>query len=273
MPCALSWEPASMPEAGSGIVLVGMPGSGKSTVGRLAAGRLGRSFVDTDALFEQLHGTPVPAYLDAHGEPEFRIAEAEAVAQACSTRGAVIGAGGGAILDPLNRWALWHHGFVAWLDVPPDVLAARLEADPVARPTFRPCDADRLSEVRDERLAFYRAADLRLDAGRAPDRVADALIARRTHPRGRGLPDRQARRRHPTGRTRTRVVMGTDVDRPGLAPPGVAVCAGRRPAELADGVRPRERLDLRAGERARCLRRLVRILEWLAEQGVERDGA
>ena len=76
-----------MPEAGSGIVLVGMPGSGKSTVGRLVAERLGRPFVDTDALFEQLHGTPVPAYLDAHGEPKFRIAETRAVAQACSTRG------------------------------------------------------------------------------------------------------------------------------------------------------------------------------------------
>src|SRR5688500_13377346 len=273
MPCALSWEPASMPEAGSGIVLVGMPGSGKSTVGRLAAGRLGRSFVDTDALFEQLHGTPVPAYLDAHGEPEFRIAEAEAVAQACSTRGAVIGAGGGAILDPLNRWALWHHGFVAWLDVPPEVLAARLEADPVARPTFRPYDADRLSEVLDGRLAFYRAADLRLDAARAPERVGHDLVARRTHPRGRRLLDGQARRHHPIGPISTRVVMGTDLDLAELSPPGVAVVDLRLPAELTDGLRPRARLDIRAGERAKRLRRLERILEWLAAQGVERDEA
>ena len=71
-----------MPEAGPGIVLVGMPGSGKSTVGRLVAERLDRPFIDTDALFEQLHGTPVPAYLAEHGEPEFRDAEAKAVAQA-----------------------------------------------------------------------------------------------------------------------------------------------------------------------------------------------
>src|SRR5688572_28106090 len=212
-----------MPEAGSGIVLVGMPGSGKSTVGRLVAERLGRPFVDTDALFEQLHGTSVPTYLDTHGEPEFRIAEAKAVAQACSTRGAVIGAGGGAILDPLNRWALWHHGFVAWLDISPELLVARLEADPVARPTFRPYDAGRLREVLAARLAFYRAADLRLDAARAPERVAHELVARRTHPRGRRLLDAEVRRHHPIGPSSTRVVMGTDLDLAELSAPGVAV--------------------------------------------------
>jgi hypothetical protein len=92
-----------MPEAGKGIVLVGMPGSGKSTVGRLLAERLGREFVDTDVLFEERHGTPVPAYLADHGEPAFREAESAVVAEACTREGAVIGVGGGAILDPLNR--------------------------------------------------------------------------------------------------------------------------------------------------------------------------
>ena len=107
-----------MPEAGPGIVLVGMPGSGKSTVGRLVAERLGRPFIDTDERFAEHHGTPVPAYLAEHGEPAFRAAEAAVVADAVRTGGAVIAAGGGAALDPLNRWALWHHGVVAWLDVP-----------------------------------------------------------------------------------------------------------------------------------------------------------
>src|SRR5690606_39153646 len=76
---APSWEPKPMPEAGPGIVLVGMPGSGKSTVGRLVAERLGRPFIDTDERFEQLHGIPVPDYLRRHGEPDFRAAEAAAV--------------------------------------------------------------------------------------------------------------------------------------------------------------------------------------------------
>ena len=165
-----------MPEVGSGIVLVGMPGSGKSTVGREVAKRLDRPFVDTDAVFERLHGTPVPDYLRSHGEPAFREAEEAAVAEACAQPGAVIGAGGGAIIDPLNRWALWHHGVVAWLDAPPETLVRRLESDAVARPTFQPYDAARLSAVMAERAPFYRAADVRLDATRDPKRLVDELV-------------------------------------------------------------------------------------------------
>jgi 3-dehydroquinate synthetase len=67
--------------------------------------------------------------------------------------------------------------------------------------------------------------------------------------------------------------MGTELDLDELSPPGVAVVDGRLPAELTDGIRPRARLDIRAGERAKRLRRLERILEWLAEQHVERDEA
>jgi 3-dehydroquinate synthetase/shikimate kinase len=256
-----------MPEAGPGIVLVGMPGSGKSTVGRLVAERLGRPFVDTDELFEHVHGSPVPEYLREHGEPAFRAAEAAAVAEACATRGAVIGAGGGALLDPLNRWALWHHGLVAWLDATPAELVARLEADPVARPTFQPYDEERLAAVLVSRLPFYRAADLRLDAGRAPDRLADELLARRGHPRGRRLFDGELARRHPIGPPTARVVMGVDLALDELAPRGVVVADPRAP--LAPPTRAR--LEIRAGERAKRMRRLEAILEWLAAQRVERD--
>lgn len=256
-----------MPEAGPGIVLVGMPGSGKSTVGRLVAERLGRPFVDTDDLFQHLHGRSVPDYLRHHGEPAFREAEATAVDAACAMRGAVIGAGGGAILDPLHRWALWHHGFVAWLDVPPEVLVARLEADPVARPTFQPYGADRLASVLTARVPFYRAADLHLDAGRAPDRLADEVVATRTHPSGRRLFDGTFTRHHPIGPPTARVVMGVDLPLDELAPARVVVADPRSP------LRPhaRARLEVRAGERAKRMRGLEAILEWLAAERVERD--
>ena len=256
-----------MPESGPGVVLVGMPGSGKSTVGRIVAERLGRPFIDTDGVFEQLHGMPVPAYLEQHGEPAFRAAEMTAVADACATRGAVIGAGGGAILEPLNRWALWHHGVVAWLDVNAERLVARLAADEVGRPTFQPYDVGRLAAVHDERAPYYRAADLRLDASQEPRRVAEALLARRDHPRGRRLYDGEVARHHPIGPTTARIVMGVDLDLAALAPSGVAVVDRRVPIE----VRVRARLDIRAGERAKRLRNLERVLEWLAEQRVERD--
>ncbi|HUH17559.1 MAG TPA: bifunctional shikimate kinase/3-dehydroquinate synthase [Methylomirabilota bacterium] len=260
-----------MPEAGPGVVLVGMPGSGKSRVGRLVAAHLGRPFIDTDTLFEELHGTPVPTYLEARGEPAFRQAEAAVVARACATRGAIISAGGGAILDPLNRWALWHHGVVAWLDLAPELLVTRLEADAVARPTFQPYDVGRLRAVLGERSPFYRAADLRLDASRDPARVAEELIARRTHPRGRRLFDAEVARHHPLGPPTTRIVMGSDLNLSELSPSGVAVVDRRLPAALTDRVGARARLELAGGERVKRLRWLERVLEWMAEQHVERD--
>ena len=260
-----------MPEAGPGVVLVGMPGSGKSTVGRLVAERLGKPFVDTDTLFAEIHGASVPAYLRDRGEAAFRAAEAEAVAHACATRGTVIGAGGGAVLDPLNRWALWHHGVVAWLDVPADELARRLERDEIDRPTFRPYDPTRLASVVDERAFAYRAADLVLDGCRDPRLVAEELVARRGHPSGRRLVDVTVTRHHPIGPAESRVVMGVDLPLGDLAPRGVAVVDDRTPRRVLDRLPARARLELRGGEAAKRMRRLERVLDWLAEQRVERD--
>lgn len=259
-----------MPEAGGGIVLVGMPGSGKSTVGRLVASRLGREFIDTDALFEAQHGTPVPAYLADHGEPAFRDAEAAIVADACSRPRAVIGVGGGAVVDPLNRWALWHHGIVVWLDAAPDALVGRLERDPVDRPTLRPYSAERVAVVLAQRAPFYRAADVRLAAAGDASAVArDLLLAIRAGVAGRRLYDAEMERHHPIGPAAGRVVIGTDLPLEGLLPEGVAVVDRR----LALDVPVRARLAVRGGERAKRLRTLERILEWLAEQRVERGEA
>lgn len=256
-----------MPEAGDGIVLVGMPGSGKSTVGRLVAQALGREYVDTDALFEARHGAPVPAYLAERGEPAFRQAESAIVAEACARHGAVIGVGGGAVLDPLNRWALWHHGTVAWLDVGPETLVARLERDPVDRPTFRPYSADRLASVLAERSPFYRAADLHLDAAREPAATADELTGWRTYPRGRRLYDVEVDRHHPIGPATARVVLGTDLAADELVARGLAVIDQRVDGT---GVPARARLRIAAGERSKRMRRLESVLEWLAEQRAER---
>jgi shikimate kinase / 3-dehydroquinate synthase len=257
-----------MPETGPGVVLVGMPGSGKSTVGRIVAQRLGQPFIDTDELFAQVHRIDVPAYLEEHGEPAFRQAEAAAVAAACAMRGAVIGAGGGAVLDPLNRWALWHHGTVAWLDARVEELVRRLEADGTARPTFLPYRAEHLASVLDERAPVYRAADLRLDASRGPELLAEELITRRSQPTARRLLDTRVARHHPIGPPTAHIVMGIDLELPDA---GVAVVDRRLPTPLLDRLRNRATLEVAGGERAKRLRRLERILDWLAEQRVERD--
>lgn len=255
-----------------GIVLVGMPASGKSTVGRLVAERLGREFIDTDQLVEQRIGMPVPAYLRRHGEPAFREVEARAVAEACAMPGVVIGAGGGAVLDPLNRWTLWHHGTVAWLDVPSDTLLSRLEADAVARPTLQPYGPERLATVLTQRAPMYQAADLRIDAPGDADRSADRVIRGLKPWRDRRLFDAEVDRHHPIGPGKARIVMGVGVA--GLAPEGVAVIDRRllRSApDIVAALPARACLAIAAGERSKRLRSLERILEWLAEQRVERD--
>jgi shikimate kinase len=112
-----------------GIVLIGLPGSGKSTVGRLVAERLGRPFRDTDEMIAERCGMPAHEYLRQHGEEAFRSLERLVVGEACREAGSVVATGGGALIDPLNRWALWAHGPALSLEADDAVLLRRLAAD------------------------------------------------------------------------------------------------------------------------------------------------
>jgi shikimate kinase/3-dehydroquinate synthase len=261
-----------MSDAGPGIVLVGMPTTGKSTVGRLVAERLERPFIDTDELTAERVGMPVSDYIQRHGERAFREHESGAVDEACRAPGAVIATGGGAVLDPLNRWALWHHGTVAWLDVGPIELLRRLTADDVARPTLQPYGAERLASVLADRAPAYRAADLQLDASGSPDAIAGELIARLEPVHGRRLFDAEVQRHHPIGPATGRVVMGVELT--GEAPAGVAIVDRRLltvAPELIRALHITGCVPVAAGERSKRLRSLERILEWLAAERVERE--
>lgn len=258
-----------MPEPG--VVLVGLPGSGKTTVGRMVAERIGRQLIDTDVLAERRAGMPVPEYLRRHGEAAFRAIESEAVADAVRQPGAVIATGGGAVIDPLNRWALWHHGRVAWLVVEPSVLAARLEADPLPRPMFQPYDPDRVAAFLDARTAFYRAADVHLDGSRPPATIADDLLRRLTGATGRRLFDAEVRRHHPIGPVRARIVLGVDLEPLGEAPVAVVDRRLLRAAPaLVARIGPGHCLAVAGGERAKGFRQLERVLDWLAAERIER---
>lgn len=138
----------SMEERFSNVVLVGMPGCGKSTVGRLLAERLDKAFVDTDVLVEQVAGMPIPALIEAQGEAVFRDCEAQAVADAGKRLSHIIATGGGAILREENRRALRQNGVVIFLERPLEKLAT------AGRPLSKGGAA--LQELYERRLPLYR---------------------------------------------------------------------------------------------------------------------
>ncbi len=272
-----------MPEA---IVLVGLSGSGKSTVGERVARRLGRPLIDLDAEIERREGAYPASLIRDRGEARFREIESAAVARACAVEGAVIACGGGAVVDPLNRWALWNAGRVFWLDATDEVLLARLARHAEERPMLDGDAVGRLAALRMARAPFYRAADHHLDATARPEQVADAVATAVQDgcPTPRRLFDAEVRRDHPMGPRLGRVVLGRDLDGAtlgGLLAPvssGVpVVVADRRPAALLPGLMaalPAERrLTISAGERSKRLRAVERLLEAASAMGAERGDA
>lgn len=146
-------------ESALSLSLVGMPGCGKSTVGRHLARHLGLRFLDSDHEIEQRLGMPIRDYFASHGEAAFREAEAEviaALAEGC--RGCVLATGGGAVLRQGNRDALHDHTQVFYLRSTPEELHRRLRHD-THRPLLQVSDPlRRLRELYRERDPLYRKA-------------------------------------------------------------------------------------------------------------------
>jgi shikimate kinase len=163
---------------GAHLVLVGLMGAGKTTVGQACAARLGRAFVDTDDLVVTLAGVPFDEIWRDGGEPRFRELERAAVADACASPDPlVIACGGGAVLDPDSRARLRAAGVVVWLRAPVDVLAARV-GDGGGRPLLRGDPAGVLARLERLREPAYEAAAHRVvDTGdHEVDAVADLVI-------------------------------------------------------------------------------------------------
>lgn len=118
---------------GRNIVLIGLMGVGKTTVGRLLADALGRPFADTDAVVENEAHATVTQIFAQEGERRFRALESEAVRKAAALRGQVIAVGGGAVLDPSNVTHLRSTGDLVLLDGDPQTLSRRV-ADAASRP-------------------------------------------------------------------------------------------------------------------------------------------
>ncbi|MCS7289041.1 MAG: shikimate kinase [Roseiflexus sp.] len=161
------------------IALVGLSGSGKSTVARLLAARLGWRLCDTDALVEQMAGRPIPAIFASEGEAAFRDQETIALTVALAEPNTVVATGGGIVLRDVNRALLREKALVVWLDAPTEVLIARLRTHNEERPLLAGDDpAARLESLRRQRSALYReVAHLMIDTSEAsPEEVVERIV-------------------------------------------------------------------------------------------------
>jgi shikimate kinase len=113
----------------SNIYLVGLMGAGKTTIGRQLAKRLNRLFLDSDHEIEARTGVKIPTIFEIEGESGFRRRESQVLGELAQEAAIVLATGGGVVLDADNRRILRESGWVAYLDVPPVLLAGRTRND------------------------------------------------------------------------------------------------------------------------------------------------
>ena len=158
--------------------LIGMMGSGKTTVGRLVAARLGVAFRDTDTMVEEESGRSIPELWAEAGEAAFRAWERRAIAAAASSP-AVVATGGGAVIDRSNVATMRRGGVVVWLTADPVTLAARI-GDGAGRPLLAGGDPRAsLALLAQQRAPWYEAAahHVVVTDGKALPEVADEVEA------------------------------------------------------------------------------------------------
>ncbi len=171
------------------VILVGLPGSGKSVVGRRLAQRHHVPFIDLDERIETHAGRRIPEIFEEEGEAAFRSHERAAIRDLgapdpSASVARVVATGGGAVVDPRNRWALYRGRLAVWLDGRPEVLAQRLRRSPNVRPLI--VGRDPVSAVRDlaaKRERFYAAATVRINGVPEVHGVLDAVEAAVDAPR------------------------------------------------------------------------------------------
>jgi shikimate kinase len=159
------------------IVLVGMMGSGKSSIGRRVAGRLGIPFVDADIEIEKAAGMTIADIFALRGEAEFRSGEARVILRLLEGGPQVLSTGGGAFMNPDTRAAIAAKGISIWLNAELDVLMKRVRRRH-DRPLLKTDDpAATLRKLIEERYPTYALADLTVESRDVPhDRIVDEII-------------------------------------------------------------------------------------------------
>ncbi|MBI1201826.1 MAG: shikimate kinase [Rhodopseudomonas sp.] len=154
------------------VVLVGMMGAGKSSIGRRLAGRLGLPFVDADSEIETAAGMTIADIFSRHGEPYFRAGEARVIARLLDHGPQVLATGGGAVMDPRTRDLIHIKGISVWLKAELDVLVKRTK-----RRGERPL-VDRMKELLPLREPVYALADVTVQSRDEPhETIVDDIVA------------------------------------------------------------------------------------------------
>jgi shikimate kinase len=170
------------------IVLVGLMGVGKSTVGRRLARRLGLSFIDTDEEIEGAAGYPAAEVFERYGEQDFRDGERRLVARLVQGDVRVIATGGGVYIDPRTRQLLNERAITIWLDAPVDILAERTARRDTRAQLRNGNRKEVLQRLAIERLPSYREAHIHVKSGDGAHKdVVDSIMdALERHLAGRG---------------------------------------------------------------------------------------
>jgi len=158
------------------LFLVGFMGSGKTTVGRILAEKLGFAFLDLDDVIQEQVGLSIREIFERLGEAAFREMETRALRALEGREDVVVALGGGAFVREENRREVKRLGISVWLDCPLEIILARLEGT-TDRPLYR--SASQMRDLWRARLPAYEQADLRVDAGGVdPEAVAEEIVRR-----------------------------------------------------------------------------------------------
>ncbi len=158
------------------VVLIGFMGAGKSTVGAILAARLGRILVDTDRLVEERAGMPIPRLFTEKGEHEFRRVETEVLQTLHARRGIVVATGGGAPIQPANRFFFEGPSATFHLRVGLGAARARALRGGIARPLLQQDDAA-VRELYVERLSVYEGLGIPVETEeRSPEEIAEEIV-------------------------------------------------------------------------------------------------
>jgi len=160
------------------IVLVGLMGAGKSSIGRRLASRLDMEFTDADAEIEEAAGCSIADYFDRHGEDAFREGERRVIARLLDGGPRVLATGGGAFIDPLTRELVAERGISIWLRADLDLLVKRC-ARRNNRPLLMAGDPREILEgLLKERYPIYEQADITIETDDGPHaETVDKIIA------------------------------------------------------------------------------------------------